>query len=200
MTSRFALILAPALLAAAPALAIQEVQLGPRAPSFAAGAAPMMGFDPLALPGITAPSSFGAPAFNSSGPELRRDPATWAFTGGETARVGGMFINTQSGPSWTMDRFAPLSFSPLSSFGRSPFDVGFTTRTTAGVMATESLMFYTSMGRTTYATIGSAAPVAPGLQLLEQANQRTDLRAGFKAELMPGVTFGMEAGFAQTGR
>jgi hypothetical protein len=180
---------------AGPAAAIQEVRLGARAPSFAAGGAPQMGFDPTALPGITAPQSFDL----GSG-AARRDPATWAFSGGETAHVGSLFLNTQSGPNFLMSRPGDLGFSPLASFGRGPFDMGFTTRSTAGVLAAENLMFYTSVGRTTWNTIGSAAPVAPGLQLLETPSQRVDMRAGFKAEIMPGLTFGLEAGFAAPAR
>ncbi len=199
MTLRSLTLLAVAL-AASPALAIQEVPLGPRAPSFAAGSAPQMGFDPLALPGITAPSSMSF----TPGPELRRDPATWAFSGGETTRIGSMVFNMQSGPSWSMNNGTlgrgDFGFSRFETLGRSPLDFGFTSRATTGFLASETLMFYTSVGSTTWRPVGSAAPLAPGLQLLEAPSQRMDMRAGFKAELMPGVTFGLEAGFAPPAR
>jgi hypothetical protein len=89
-------------------------------------------------------------------------------------------------------------FSPFS-LNRGGFDaLGFTTRSTAAVMATESLMFYTSVGNTTSGF--SAAPVAPGLQTIEGPQSRTDVRAGFKMQLVPGLTFGMEAAFSPAQR
>lgn len=178
---RVALLLA-GLAAASPAFAIQEVTLGPRAPSIAA-AADGVSWAPLALP---APLSGGLAA-----PEA---PGSWAFTGGETTRLGSIFFNVTEGPSWSM-RHGPLgAFTGFDNLSLGRPDFGWTTRQTTGVLATDRLMLYTSVGRTTYGSGASLVPLPPGLSLLEQPYQRMDVRAGFKMELMPGLTFGMEAG------
>jgi hypothetical protein len=185
MMNRFAAPLLALAVLATPAVAIQEVTLGPRAPSFVASGAGM-GWEALPLPGVPA-------ALTAS--EWREAPR-WAFQGGETQRLGSFLFNTRSGPNWAAD--GGLGFSPFS-LSRGGFDaLGFTTRSTAAVMATESLMFYTSVGNTTSGF--SAAPVAPGLQTIEGPQSRTDVRAGFKMQLVPGVTFGMEAAFSPAQR
>ncbi len=183
---------------ATPAFAIQEVVLGPRSPSFAAAASMGLGWEALPMP------SRGSVGFSDN--QLARDPRQWAFSGGETVKMGSFLFNTSSGPSWTMA--SPMGFgSGFSSAFTSAFpgsfggmgDLGWTTRTTAGVMAADNLMFYTSVGQTTFrGGSSSIIPVAPGLSLLEQPSNRTDMRAGFKMELMPGLTFGVEAAFAPT--
>lgn len=189
MSTRFSL-LAAALVAATPAFAIQEVVLGARAPSFAAGPVAGLGWQDLPMPG--SPLSF-------SSVTVDRDPRQWAFTGGETIKMGSFLFNTTSGPNWAMN--SPLGFnsgfaSPL--FGaRGLGDLGFTSRATAAVMASETLMFYTSVGQTTYSNSASLVPLPPGLALIEAPSGRSDVRAGFKMELLPGLTFGAEASFSQ---
>jgi hypothetical protein len=160
------------------ASAIQEVTLGPRAPTFAAGPAAS---GPLGLGLASGAASFSGMTFANT-----PDVPAWAFSGGRTERIGSMLFNTTSGPSWTgADRFG---FGP-GRFG----DLGFTTRNTTGVMATDKLMFYTSVGSTTFNTGSGVVPVAPGLQPFQPVGQRMDARAGFRMELAPGLTFGMEA-------
>lgn len=173
----------------APAFAIQEVQIGPKAPSFAA-ASGGMGWEPLALPGQ-------APSYAMTPVSM---PASWAFTTGETTRIGAMMFNTTSGPSWAVSQPA-FGFGGLQpmSLGRMG-DFGWTTRTTTGVMASDKLMFYTSVGSTTYNRPGALAPLPPGLALIEPPSQRMDVRAGFKVELAPGLTFGAEAAFTPATR
>lgn len=192
MTFRFAAsLVAVSVALATPALAIMEVPLGPRTPAFAnAGAG--LGWEPLQLPAQVRSDAF-APV---------SAPANWAFSSGETTRIGGVMFNVTSGPSWMLDHagFAPLTagHQPLS-LGRMG-DFGWTTRTTAGVMASDRLMFYTSVGHTTFSRPGSLAPLPPGLALIEPPTQRMDMRAGFRMELMPGLTFGAEASFAPATR
>jgi hypothetical protein len=187
-------LIAAVALCATPALAIQEVPVSPRAPSFAVGGA---AYAPLPLAG---PLSFAQPDVDAG-----RDPRVWAFSGGETSRVGSLLFNTTSGPSWRMDGFGPMSAVPMSfapmgrSFGDPAF--GWTTRQTAGVLAAPNLMFYTSVGRTDFGPARSALPSGPpGLALSEQTGPRMDMRAGMKMELMPGVVFGMEAAFSPAQR
>jgi hypothetical protein len=164
---------------ATPAAAIQEVTLSPRAPSFATGQGASLGWETLAMPGA-APSFAPAPAL--------RDPRGWAFTSGKTEQVGAFLFNTTTGPNWAMGG----PFGGLSAFR----DLGFTTRQTTAVMAAENLMFYTSLGRTTFAS-GPSAVVPPiGLGLTSTPSAQMDMRAGFKVELMPGFTFQAEAAFA----
>ncbi len=172
-------------LGASPASAIQEVVLGPRAPSFAAAASAGLGWGALPMPAPLSYSEAAAP---------QRDPRLWAFSGGTTERVGSFLFNTSSGPSWSMA--GPIGFAtPLSGALRNFGDFGWTARSTTGVMATENLMFYTSVGQTTYRTTSSIVPLPPGLSLLERPATEMDVRAGFKMELMPGLTFGAEAAF-----
>lgn len=173
--------------AALPAAAIQEVSVGPRAPSFAANG---LGWEPLALPGPI--QGFAGAA--AAGPA----PGAWAFQGGETTRIGSMLFNVTSGPNWAMrDGAISGALGGVGSFGLGRMgDFGFTTRQTTGVMAADNLMFYTSVGRTTFSQPGALAPMAPGLAFIEPPSQRMDVRAGFKMEVVPGVTFQMEAGFA----
>lgn len=182
--------MAALLLAASPASAIQEVSIGPRAPSFAANG---LGWEPLALPGPIQ----GFAGAVAAGPA----PGAWAFQGGETTRIGALLFNVTSGPSWAMrDGAIGGGLGGLGGFGSFGLgrmgDFGFTTRQTTGVMAADNLMFYTSVGRTTFARPGALAPMAPGLAFIEPPAQRMDVRAGFKMEVVPGVTFQMEAGFA----
>lgn len=190
---RSVIALAAALAAATPASAIQEVVLGARAPSFAAAPMASLGWQDLPMPGSPLSFSTGSAA---------RDPREWAFSGGETIRMGSFLFNTTSGPNWAVG--SPMGFN--SSFA-SPFmaprgfnDFGFTSRTTTGFMASENLMFYTSVGQTSYRTGPSIIPTAPGLALIEAPSGRADIRAGFKMELMPGLTFGAEAAFSQPTR
>jgi hypothetical protein len=190
MKTRFA-ILAITLAAATPAFAIQEVVLGARAPSFAAG--PVMGFGWQDLPMPGSPMSFATSS-------AARDPRQWAFTGGETLKMGSFLFNTTSGPNWAVGGMGGLGFSSPSIGPRGFADMGYTTRTTTGFMASESLMFYTSVGQTTYRSGPSVIPVPPGLALIEAPSGRSDVRAGFKMELMPGLTFGAEAAFIQPTR
>lgn len=187
MKMRFALF-AVFLATTSPALAIQEVVLGPRAPSFAAAPVAGLGWQDLPMPGSSMSFSTGSAA---------RDPRQWAFTAGETTRIGSFLFNTTSGPGWAMN--TPLGFGSAASFmgPRGFSDLGFTTRTTTGFMASENLMFYTSVGQTNFRTGPSVIPTSPGLALLEGPSARSDVRAGFKMELMPGVTVGAEAAFSQ---
>ncbi len=179
-----------ALVVATPALAIQEVSLAPRAPSFV-GASSGLGWLPVSMP------SAPGPIQSFAGTEVKAAPA-WAFSGGDTTRLGSMVFNVTNGPSWALSN---NGFGlGMGSIGLGRADFGFTTRSTAGVMASETLMLYTSVSRTTFSTPGSLAPLPPGLALIEPPSQRMDVRAGFKMELMPGVTFGMEAGFAPATR
>jgi hypothetical protein len=180
---------------ATPSFAVQEVVFGARAPSFAAGPVAGLGWQDLPMPG--SPMSFAG-----QGQGALRDPRQWAFTSGETLRMGSFLFNTTSGPNWAMAN--PMGFgSGLSSsmFGSRGFaDMGFTTRNTTGFMASDTLMFYTSVGQTTFRNGPSIIPTAPGLALIEAPSGRTDVRAGFKMELMPGLTFGAEAAFSQPTR
>lgn len=179
--------MAALLLAASPASAIQEVSIGPRAPSFAANG---LGWEPLALPGAI--QSFAGS--NVAGPAA----GAWAFQGGETTRIGALLFNVTSGPNWAMrDVAIGGGWGGVGSFGLGRMgDFGFTTRQTTGVMAADNLMFYTSVGRTSFSQPGALAPLPPGLAFIEPPSQRMDVRAGFKMEVVPGVTFQMEAGFA----
>lgn len=185
--------LAAALTLATPAFAIQEVVLGARAPSFAAAPMNGLGWQDLPMPG--SPLSFSTGA-------APRDPRTWAFTSGETVKMGSFLFNTTSGPNWSLGQ--PMgfnsAFSPSVVGSRSFNDLGFTSRTTAAYMASDTLMFYTSVGQTSYRTGPSIIPTAPGLALIEAPSGRADVRAGFKMELMPGLTFGAEAAFSQPTR
>jgi hypothetical protein len=200
---RFAILLASSssLLLAGPAAAIQEVVLGRRAPSFAAAASAGLGWETLPMP-LSAPvQAFETPGIGTSA----RDPRRWAFTSGETVRTGSFLFNTSSGPSWSMA--SPLGFSSSMSrfgglgggFGGGLGDLGFTTRSTSAVMAAENLMFYTSVGRTTYGGGASAVP-SIGLGVSMTPATQMDVRTGFKMELMPGLTFGAEAAFSQPTR
>jgi hypothetical protein len=190
---RFAVLIASsALLLAGPAAAIQEVVLGPRAPSFAAAASTGLGWETLPMPSSAPVQAFEAPGFGTSA----RDPRQWAFTSGETVRMGSLLFNTSSGPSWSMA--SPLGFSSsmlrFGGLGGGFGDLGFTTRSTSAVMAAENLMFYTSVGRTTYGGGASAVP-SIGLGVSMSPATQMDVRTGFKMELMPGISFGMEAAF-----
>ncbi len=189
MISRI-LAFAAAFAAATPASAIQEVVLGARAPSFAAAPIAGLGWQDLPMPG--SPLSF------SSG-STARDARQWAFTSGETLKMGSFLFNTTSGPNWSLGD--PMgfssSFSPSIVGSRGFNDLGFSTRATAAYMASDTLMFYTSVGQTSYRNGPSIIPVAPGLALTEGPSGRSDVRAGFKMELMPGLTFGAEAAFSQ---
>lgn len=194
---RFAvLITSTALLLASPAAAIQEVVLGPRAPSFAAAASAGLGWETLPMPSSAPMQAFEASGFGTSA----RDPRQWAFTSGETVRTGSFLFNASSGPSWSMA--SPLGFSSSMSrfgglgggFGGGLGDLGFTTRSTSAVMAAENLMFYTSVGRTTYGGGASAVP-SIGLGVSMSPAAQMDVRTGFMMELMPGISFGMEAAF-----
>lgn len=192
MTSRILALMA-ALAAATPASAIQEVMLGARAPSFAAGPIAGLGWQDLPMPGS---------ALSFSTASTARDPREWAFAGGETIKMGSFLFNSTSGPSWAVS--SPMGFgssfaSPLMG-SRGIGDFGFTTRATTGFMASENLMFYTSVGQTSYRNGPSVIPSAPGLALIEAPSGRADVRAGFKMELMPGLTFGAEAAFSQPTR
>ena len=179
-------ILAGSIAAATPASAIQEVVLGPRAPSFAAVSSMGLGWERLQAPAFT-------------GGTAERDPRQWAFAGGTTEKLGSFLFNTASGPSWAVNNGFGLS-SGMGSFARGFGDLGFTTRNTTAIMASQSLMFYTSVGATTYGSGASIIPTAPGLSLLERPSTQMDVRAGFKMELMPGLTFGAEAAFAPSMR
>ena len=184
-------ILAASLAAATPALAIQEVVLGPLAPTFAAASSMGLGWERLQAPAFTGGMAADIVA--------ERDPRQWAFSGGTTEKLGSFLFNTMSGPSWAMNNgFGPAS--GMGSFGRGFGDMGFTTRNTTAIMANPNLMFYTSVGATTYGTGASIIPTAPGLSLLERPSTQMDVRAGFKMELMPGLTFGAEAAFAPSMR
>ncbi len=90
--------------------------------------------------------------------------------------------------------------SGMGSFARGFGDLGFTTRNTTAIMASQNLMFYTSVGSTSYGSSVNIVPTAPGLSLLERPSTQMDVRAGFKMELMPGLTFGAEAAFAPSMR
>jgi hypothetical protein len=194
MTSRALALAATAaavLAAANPAFAIQEVTLGARAPSFASGPMASLGWQDLPMPG--SPLSF-------SGGAAARDPRQWAFSGGETVRIGSFLFNTTSVPNWAPGNAGAFGFAS-SLIGSRRFEhFGFTTQATAGFMASENLMFYTSVGQTSYRNAPPVVPVAPGLSLIEAPSGRSDVRAGFKMELMPGLTFGAEAGFSQPSR
>lgn len=189
---RFAPVLAVGLLLAQPAFAIQEVILGPRAPTLSTAPAPGFGWGmaPAAQPGATF-----LPGFGGSGAALAPDDAP---------KAGSFQFSTQSGPSWSMG--GGVAGLGLSSFGASSFgpsfsrpEFGWTTRSTVSVMATDTLMFYSSVGQTSFG--GSATvPTAPGLALIEGPTVRNDVRAGFKMELAPGLSFGMEAAFSQGAR
>ncbi len=189
-------ILAAFLAAATPALAIQEVVLGPLAPTFAAASSMGLGWERLQAPAFTGGMAAGIVA--------ERDPRLWAFTGGTTEKLGSFLFNTTSGPSWAMNNgFGNNGFglaSGMGSLGRGFGDLGFTTRNTTAIMANPNLMFYTSVGATTYGTGTNIIPTAPGLSLLERPSTQMDVRAGFKMELMPGLTFGAEAAFAPSMR
>jgi hypothetical protein len=178
--------------AASPAFAIQEVSVGPRLPSFAAAPIGALPAGVGAINGL----AFNGQAFNGLSSHGAAEVPGWAFGSGRTERIGSVLYNTTSGPAWMgADSlgFGSSSFG-ASRFGASRFgDLGFTTRNTAGVMATDKLMFYTSVGSTTFNTGSSIVPVAPGLQPFQPIGQRMDARAGFKMELAPGLTFGMEA-------
>jgi hypothetical protein len=187
------LAVATLLAAATPAFAIQEVVLGARAPSFAAAPIAGLGWQDLPMPG--SPLSFSTSS-------AVRDPRQWAFTSGETLKMGSFLFNTTSGPNWALG--SPMgfnsAFAPSIVGSRGINDLGFTTRTTAGYMASDTLMFYASVGQTSYRTGPSIIPTAPGLALIETPSGRNDMRAGFKVELMPGLTFGAEAAFSQPTR
>ncbi len=177
------------LAAALPAFAIQEVVIGPRAPSFAAASGAGLGWETLPLP--------SAGAAYSTAPQ--RDPRQWAFDSGKTVRLGSFLFNTTSGPSWKLAGPGTFGSSFATGFGDSfgRFgEFGFTSRATTALMASENLMFYTSVGQTTFRNTGSVIPTAPGLALIEPPNARSDIRAGFRVELMPGLTFGAEAAFS----
>jgi hypothetical protein len=172
------------LVAAVPAAAIQEVTLGPRAPTLSTAPAPGLGW------GM-------APSAASLAPPPGFTQGFTTFDGGP-AKAGALMLSTTSGPSWATT--SPMGFSSFgsgigSSFGRA--DLGWTTRSTAGVMATDTLMFYTSVGQTNWRNGSGVVPSAPGLALIEGPSVRNDVRAGFKMELMPGLSFGMEAAFSQ---
>lgn len=192
MTKRL-ILLAAALAVATPASAIQEVVIGARAPSFAAGPVAGLGWQDLAMPG-------SAMSFSSA--NTARDPRQWAFSGGETVKMGSFLFNTTSGPNWAVSNAMGFNsgFASPTLSSRGFGDMGFTTRTTTGFMASDSLMFYTSVGQTTYRNGPSIIPSGPGLSLIEAPGGRADMRAGFKMELMPGLTFGAEAAFSQTTR
>jgi len=184
------ILFAAALAAATPALAIQEVVLGARAPTFAAGPVASLGWQDLPMPG--SPMSFNTGA-------AEHDPRQWAFSSGETVKMGALLFNMTSGPTWAVN--SPLGFnsgfaSPLF-ISRGFGDIGFTSRATTAIMASETLMFYTSVGQTTYNNSASIIPTPPGLALIEAPSARSDVRAGFRMELMPGLTFGAEASFSQ---
>jgi hypothetical protein len=190
---RRAILFVAALAAATPAFAIQEVVLGARAPTFAAGPVASLRWQDLPMPG--SPMSFSAGA-------AERDPRQWAFSSGETVKMGALLFNKTAGPAWAMN--GPLGVdsgfaSPLFS-ARGFGDMGFTSRATTAIMASETLMFYTSVGQTTYNTSASIIPTPPGLALIEAPSARSDVRAGFRMELMPGLTFGAEASFSQSVR
>jgi hypothetical protein len=190
MTTRFAIV-AAALAAATPALAIQEVVLGPRAPSFAAASSMGLGWERLQAPVFTGGMAAGIVA--------ERDPRLWAFSGDTIEKLGSFLFNTTSGPSWAINNGLGLG-SGMGPFARGFGDLGFTTRNTTAIMASPNLMLYSSVGSTIYGSGASIIPTAPGLSLLERPSTQMDVRAGFKMELMPGLTFGAEAAFAPSMR
>jgi hypothetical protein len=180
-------------LAAPSAFAIQEVTLGPKAPSFAASGLGW-GMGPAMSGYATSPAAGGAfsPGFGLS---------SFSSPGGEPLKAGAFQFSTRSGPAWAMEEgagFGAFGVGFPGSIGRGGF--GFSTRSTASVMATDALMFYSSVGQTTFDTRASLVPTPPGLALLETPSARTDLRAGFRFEVMPGVSFGMEAGVSAPSR
>ena len=181
------------LLAAPSTFAIQEVTLGPKAPSFAA---PGLGWGmgPASSSPASSPAAGGA---FSPGLGL----SSFTSPGGEPLKAGAFHFSTRSGPAWAMEEgagFGAFGVGFPGAMARGGF--GFSTRSTASVMASDTLMFYSSAGQTRFDMRPALVPTPPGLALLETPSARTDMRAGFRFEVMPGVSFGMEAGVSASSR